>query len=437
MKQQPIYSRMPISRIIFPAVVALVLVLFCNVIVAQEDHTWKDLYQQAEAAYNSRQPYSCVPLFEDLIARIMKARETEDLSQGDLTILKKSLEYLANTFFNRNEQEKASDAFLKLIEVDPSYQLNAAMESSKVIRRFDALKQENLGSLTISGAPKEVSVKMDGHTFGATDLENVPVLRGEHSIELEKPGFQSEKRTVTIEAGAFQQIHFSLISLPETPPAHIETGIATAQDSPPKEVPAEPPAESTPEPAPQQRQEPDPQALLSQGDVLLTQGDRAGAASRFQDARKVFLERNDQDNAARVQMKLDGLFVNEKNEAIGLLQHGYEHLTAHDYVSATKEYEQALNIARQIGDQSLQANALMSVGFLEFYQKEMPSAKAHFEEALSLARDTGDKQTQALALCNLAAVYFGQGDSIQANSLYDQSVALYREIGVTPRPRPW
>ena len=75
-----------------------------------------------------------------------------------------------------------------------------------------------------------------------------------------------------------------------------------------------------------------------------------------------------------------------------------------DYAGAVQALEEALQIARDIGDRLGQANALTSLGYVRQLTGDYAGAVQALEEALQIARDIGDRLGQANALRNLGLV---------------------------------
>ena len=89
----------------------------------------------------------------------------------------------------------------------------------------------------------------------------------------------------------------------------------------------------------------------------------------------------------------------------------------------------ALTVARQTGDRSGQANALIQLGKLRSLAGDFPAATASLTRALALCRDLDDRPLQAEALSELGFVQSQAGDYPGATESHQQALALARGIG--------
>ena len=76
---------------------------------------------------------------------------------------------------------------------------------------------------------------------------------------------------------------------------------------------------------------------------------------------------------------------------------------------------------------------LIGAGTIAFYQTNIPRASRWHEEALDLARQIGDRREEAFALSNLGAHAMEAGDPDRAISLHEASLAVARS-SVEPEP---
>jgi len=97
------------------------------------------------------------------------------------------------------------------------------------------------------------------------------------------------------------------------------------------------------------------------------------------------------------------------------------------YGEANGHLEEALSIAREIGDNKLVVKALIALGCLANEEGSSESALGRLEESLTLARNLGDKVLVARALNASGEVYRAAGNMEAAQPLYEESLALGRE----------
>ena len=163
-----------------------------------EQQQWATAFQEAEKIFNSEEQSNSVPMFQSLIEQLTEQRLKRTLSAPEQQILFRSLDYLGQAFFLDGQRDAAGRVFLKLVELNPNYALNESLVSGKIIDFFQQLKKENLGMLQVSSEPTGATVKLDGQTMGVTDLAALYSLKGDHEIELSKPGFVAQKQIVTV-----------------------------------------------------------------------------------------------------------------------------------------------------------------------------------------------------------------------------------------------
>jgi tetratricopeptide (TPR) repeat protein len=98
---------------------------------------------------------------------------------------------------------------------------------------------------------------------------------------------------------------------------------------------------------------------------------------------------------------------------------------AGDYGRADAEGEEALAMARAIGDRELEQGALTWLGSLLAALGREAEGQARCEQGLALARELGDSNVSG-ALNNLGEVVFAQGDFARARLLWEEGLALNR-----------
>lgn len=206
----------------------VLLLLICSCLFAQETpqpeqgpqeelipeeaqlQNWTKAFTEAEAVFNSVDQPQSIPLFQTLIANITAEKMKRSLTEPERLLLLKSLDYLGQGFYLEGQPEEARNVFLKLIETDPNYTMNADLVSSKIIDFVNEIKAESLGALSISSTPPGATIEIDGIEAGTTDLASVYTLKGTHEIRAEKPGYHPQSQTIEVAPGKTQKIAFAL-----------------------------------------------------------------------------------------------------------------------------------------------------------------------------------------------------------------------------------
>jgi tetratricopeptide (TPR) repeat protein len=91
-------------------------------------------------------------------------------------------------------------------------------------------------------------------------------------------------------------------------------------------------------------------------------------------------------------------------------------------------YEQALEIARQIGDRRGAGNHLGNLGNAYYSLRQVERAITYYEQALEIARQIGDRRNEGVWCWNLGLLY-EDADPARAAELMQIRVDYEREIG--------
>ena len=96
---------------------------------------------------------------------------------------------------------------------------------------------------------------------------------------------------------------------------------------------------------------------------------------------------------------------------------------------AIEYYEQALAIAREIGDRRGEGADLGNLGLAYSALGQVAKAIEYYEQALAIAREIGDRRGEGADLGNLGMAYSALGQVAKAIEYYEQALAIAREIG--------
>ncbi|MEJ2758770.1 MAG: tetratricopeptide repeat protein [Anaerolineales bacterium] len=100
-----------------------------------------------------------------------------------------------------------------------------------------------------------------------------------------------------------------------------------------------------------------------------------------------------------------------------------------DYEQATKYFEEALPLLRQIGDNSNTTIAISGLAEIAIRQGDLERAFLLEEESIAMRREIGEPWGIAVSLGNFAWISLLRGDLDQAVSLLHESLTLRQEIG--------
>jgi predicted ATPase/DNA-binding winged helix-turn-helix (wHTH) protein len=99
-----------------------------------------------------------------------------------------------------------------------------------------------------------------------------------------------------------------------------------------------------------------------------------------------------------------------------------------DRPEARQRAAQAVQAARELGDERCLCAMLCGSGFIELRQGDTGAAGACAQEALALGRRIGDSHELGNALSLLAALHGQQGEPAQARQLLEEGVAMRRRL---------
>jgi len=97
-------------------------------------------------------------------------------------------------------------------------------------------------------------------------------------------------------------------------------------------------------------------------------------------------------------------------------------------------YEQALQIAEQLGDLRGKASFLNNIGEICRAQGNYPEALKRFDVALQIDEQLGDLSGKALRLNNIAMIYEAQGNYLEALKRFEEALEILTRIGLGDSP---
>ena len=96
---------------------------------------------------------------------------------------------------------------------------------------------------------------------------------------------------------------------------------------------------------------------------------------------------------------------------------------------AVARSEEALALARDAADRSLEATLIGWLGVLNYDQGAREKTRALCEEALAIQRETGDRRLEGVLLSTLGLALRDQGRLGEALENYEAALAIHREVG--------
>lgn len=441
----------------------LALLLLSAAVTHAED--WKAQFVQAERVFNGRNQSDCIPMFQGIVEQMTTEGKTRLLTPDEIELLSRSIDYLGQVYFNLNEQNDVRNALLKLIEINPDYVINEDLASPNFIDLFRKLKAENLASLSVASTPPGAMVKLDGRLAGLSNIGPIPVLQGEHEVEVSKAGYVSQKKNLTIRPGGAEQAQFELAAIPirrdlyDSAMKQLRTfdaveALKTVQDSisggNAGSLDHLAAAEAwlllgVPKKAREQAQQTvdlgltSEESLLLQGLVAETGGDWEKASTAY--AQRLAAHPNSIDDAlrlARVQCEAGDLKTGRETVRKQRIQGSqdprlfvmeaeideqlFSHQDQQELAAAAAEK------ARGMRAQSLLTRARLLEGRALLHSKHFEQAKAAFEEALNLSEAAGDVWVTAQARMGLGELLL-HTDPARAKEFFDIAQSTIEKMG--------
>jgi tetratricopeptide (TPR) repeat protein len=204
---------------------ALVLLLCAAPLAAQEGgeppeavlrqlQSAQEALALAVAEFDGAQQSRSIVAFDNVITRL-EAAGPRALPPRGRDLLVQAYEYRGRAYYNIGLSEKASENFRQLVQLQPDHALSKDRVSPKIVELFNSVKRSLVGYLAVSSKPAGAHVTLLGpgdarSDLGLTDFFPVEVLAGEYTVEVVRPGYRTETRSVSLAARATQSLEVEL-----------------------------------------------------------------------------------------------------------------------------------------------------------------------------------------------------------------------------------
>ncbi|HSD65914.1 MAG TPA: PEGA domain-containing protein, partial [Vicinamibacteria bacterium] len=183
--------------------------------VQREVQAAQEAQARAIAEFEGPQQSRSIVAFDEVIARL-EAVGPQALPPRGRDILAEAYEYRGRAYFGIGLAEKASENFRRLVQLKADHALSRERVSPKVVELFNSVKRTLVGYLAVSSKPAGAQVTLVGaggvrSDLGLTDFFPLEVLAGEYTLEVARPGYQTETRAVSITARDTQTLDVSLV----------------------------------------------------------------------------------------------------------------------------------------------------------------------------------------------------------------------------------
>ncbi len=165
-----------------------------------EQRELQAIFDEAEALFRSFEQPDSVPLFDRLIARLESDHAKEPLPSDLLTMLIQSRSHRAEAHFNLGENERAAEDLVRILELDPGWQIDPDMVSPKLVEVVEQLRSDMVGEILVLVEPLDATVTVGGRPIGLAG-QATPVLAGTQLVVIARPGHTPIEEEVEIRAG--------------------------------------------------------------------------------------------------------------------------------------------------------------------------------------------------------------------------------------------
>ena len=171
----------------------------------------------------------------------------------------------------------------------------------------------------------------------------------------------------------------------------------------------------------------DRESLLAEGDRLFQQGEAQFEVSQFQEALISF------EAALEIYRnpEIQNLFPQQSRQLEGrsLTVIGDIYQVQGRYDEALEYYQQALTIARDLGDRPGIGQALTNIGGVYAYWGQYQQALDFSTEALAIRQNIGDRAGVGETLTNIGGVYASLGQYQQALDFFSDALTILQDVG--------
>jgi CHAT domain-containing protein/Tfp pilus assembly protein PilF len=124
-------------------------------------------------------------------------------------------------------------------------------------------------------------------------------------------------------------------------------------------------------------------------------------------------------------------FSRESRERQGAILNrmGDAYVRLRQYPQALESYQQALDIAKEVGDRAAKAVAFSSIGAAYQELGRYSQALSSYQQALEAAKSIGDRSEEGRLLNKLGEILSQLGQQPQARDYYQKALAIAKEVG--------
>jgi tetratricopeptide (TPR) repeat protein len=174
----------------------------------------QEVFARAVAEFDGPQQGRSITLLDEVVARL-EAVGQDALPPRGRDLLVQAYEHRARAYYGIGLTEKASESFRQLVQVKPDHALGKDRVSPKIVDLFNNVKRALVGYVAVTSRPAGARVTLVSPAgarsdLGLTDLFPVEVLAGEYTVEVARPGYRTEARSLSLAARATEAMEVEL-----------------------------------------------------------------------------------------------------------------------------------------------------------------------------------------------------------------------------------
>ena len=165
------------------------------------------LYARAETIIRAGDHEGAIVLLDRMIGRF----DTSGAAPSEVLrlLLRRALMSRARALWEVGRRGEVDDDLDQVIELAPSYEINAESVSAEFASRFRRRRERRVGFLRIGRFPADLRVFLDGRELG--DIPDIlPVLAGDHVVVGRRAGYASQREEVSVRNNRTEGVGLSL-----------------------------------------------------------------------------------------------------------------------------------------------------------------------------------------------------------------------------------
>ena len=156
-------------------------------------------FEEAEEIFNSASQADSLVLFDTFLNKVGEAQVLDEPTEEIFDLVAKSYFYRAQVNHNLGSTELVSLDLESLLGVDPGFDFDRALVSTRLAEQFDSIKSERVASILVAVDPPDATVAIGRWQADLTGMLYIPT--GNHIARIERVGYAPVDLEIAAEAG--------------------------------------------------------------------------------------------------------------------------------------------------------------------------------------------------------------------------------------------